>query len=399
MQTLLIKIGLALSPFVILSGMNSRLPKEALCLSLAMAVGLISIYQGILKPFRNKWFLSLIGFCLLTIFLAPKLTNFMYAYFSTPIDFSFFKRGTYNTWMFQPLSYILIYSIFIISVASIRFKEKALKAFFNIICLVAGVTSVYIFLQYFNLDQFFKITSEVNNKDINFVTTPKLGAFFGNSTLVSAFLVMTVPFLIHCKRWIMLASTVGAILLTQSIIAIVVLFIIAGGYIITSKLRGLIFITIVLGICTFMVTKDITIDANKLSNGRFDTWKIILKDFQSLQITPERKYPLTGLGMGSYSYLIPNKHESDFFEAHNELLEILYNIGIIGLVMFLLSIGDMFMNIIKNKYTVTLLVSFIASFLCALGTLNWQVPTTLFYTCFVVGLLHNQHLGDEDYAD
>ena len=67
MNKLLLKIGLILTPFAIFPGMNSRTPKEILCLSLVMAISLITIYKGEFKPFKNKWFLSLIGFLLINI--------------------------------------------------------------------------------------------------------------------------------------------------------------------------------------------------------------------------------------------------------------------------------------------------------------------------------------------
>ena len=91
--------------------------------------------------------------------------------------------------------------------------------------------------------------------------------------------------------------------------------------------------------------------------------------------------------------------KSTFDKVHNEYLQVMSSMGIIGLGLFIASIlfmiKESFLSYFSNINTpevVTLLCSFVCISLIAFGTFVWQISPHNFYTVVIVGLLHNRRI-------
>lgn len=415
MIQLLTSIGLAAMPFFIWHGMDSRLPKEALGLFLALSIGLYAIYSGQLKRFNNPWYLLLLLFLPISLWLAPKLGNFTMAYFPNETSMKFVTKNPKmiftNYWGFKPILYIYILSLMSFSLASLRLYLRDLRIFLKIMFWCGLLTALYIFIQAVLPDQFQKIATISQNRDINNLTAPTLVGFMGNATIVSQYLGMTVPFALYFRRYICAAVIIGAIFMTQSLVSIAAVVITTALWF-CLKSRLAIILSFVL-ICVGIVGVEVKYFENpeaftktlaNESNGRFSLYPDIIREWQTPQREGGRTYTMTGLGAGSFPYIYSEKNKSWFQQAHCDYLEILFNTGLIGLFLFLganiymlrKAMEDYYYKFDYQKAAIGALVcSYANVMICAMGSLPLQIPTTIFYLMIIVGLLHNPSIVKE----
>jgi hypothetical protein len=141
--------------------------------------------------------------------------------------------------------------------------------------------------------------------------------------------------------------------------------------------------------------------------GRFREWRLMLDDWSSpLNEGKDNSFAITGLGVGSFQYVYPNKHQSTFRQAHNEYIQVLYELGLVGLLLML---GAIYWVVRMNfswrklwrgemdQYRLALLSSFLCIAINAFGTFVWQIGPTIFYSAVIVGLLHNR--GPDEPSD
>lgn len=415
----LINLGLGLTPFVIWHGMNTRQPKEIASLVVALAIGLAAIYQGELRRFKNYWFLLLLGFLIVSIFQSPEMSEFILGRLHDTTQITMFPmRGEHfnRFYAFKPLAYALVYSLMLIAVASQKFRVDDVHRMLTIMVLAGLAMSLYVFIQFFKLDQFFSQIPKSLNPDVLALKTPLIVGTLGHSTVVSPFILMCIPIALCKRRFLWAGLMCLAIVATESHLAI-----------------GAMVLTIIIYLCmrwppvilavilvTLMIApfsakqyeKFKTLDADVKNEGIFDTsgrtaaWKVILQDFTT---PPEpgsnKRYTMTGFGLGAFTFTHSCRFNNRWFQAHNEYLELLYNIGIGGVFLFLVSIFFMVKNVcIKLSYhashkfkpeILALLASFIGISICATGTFVWQIAPILFYTIVIVGLLSNEQLLQE----
>jgi hypothetical protein len=376
---LLLNLGLSVIPFVIYPGLDSREPKMAAALVFALTLGLVGIYQGKLKPIRNKWLLFLVGFLLINIWLCPK----------PAVKFEEIAIGSF--WVWQVLSYVLIFFLMFATVSSVSFEDKQKDTIFKVMSYVGLVMAIYAILQFFKIDQFYTLSSA--NEALN-TPSGNIGGTLGNPTIVAPFIAMIIPICLYLKKYWFSGIMVIAVLLTKSQVAIGALIV---SLVFLQALRDkktairigiLSLIFIVVG--TMAYFNNPKIKSLVGDSGRFIQWKQIVKDVNS-PIRPElkNKYPFTGLGLGSFKYIYHIKNKSEFHQAHNEYLEILYNTGIIGLALFLMSLWTILKGKIDRQRKF-LLTSFVCIAMCAGGSFVFQLGPHLYYTLTILGLLNQR---------
>jgi len=409
---ILIAVGIALSPFIFSnSGMDSRLPKEMFCVTIALSIVLFCIYHGTLKPFKNKWFLILIWFVLLSIHCAPVLWEFSMAYHRTPQSIEIFRNFVISEWHYKPLAYSLIYGFLLISIASIDFSLKEIKTGVFLMGLAGFIMSLYVLLQQIGgLDQFFKIADVSQNARINDVTKPLLFGTLGNSTIVSAFIAMTMPLVFFLRKWLMLPFMVAAVLFTESKMAIGSMAISCLVYIFWRYRPSLILSTIFFLLLSFSTYQYLDKQGGAIpyfmshQSQRVETWVGAFEELKSQQDRSGRPFTITGLGPGSYRNVYVTKSNSIYDQAHNDPFELFICLGIAGFGIFLMSIWNLILRIYGLCRSVWddgrgIIIAMSCSFLCiaidSLGSFPFQIHPILLYTIILVGFIYNPFLEKE----
>lgn len=392
----LLGLGLAIIPFLVDPRFDTRVPKMGVALAVALALSLLAIFSGKLKPFKNKWVLILLGYLLVSVYFSPKP------------DVQMFGKQLANFWVWKSILYILIFSLMGIVVASIDFAKNEIKNLLTVMFWAGLLMSLYCIGQSLHLEQWFAKTPGMHTHE---PTRWWIGGTLGQPTLVSPFIAMIIPIAILLKKYICAGIMFIAVCLSFSQVAIgamvvSLLFLVA----VKGKKRficvssGLLVVSLLLGLGYSQSAK---IRAFIKPSGRFQEWNQIVKDIKDPIETNNIKIsvPYTGRGPGSFFFVYPINHDSPYHQAHNEYLELGYNIGLIGLGLFLCAMFYMFkinfsfkevFQSKTNRYRMCLLSSFICIAICAGGVFIWQLGATIYFTIFVVGLLHNKQGGNDE---
>ena len=378
----LITLSLILIPFVSIISQDIVKLKSALAFAVMLVVGLLSLFNGKIKPFKNKWLLILVGFVWLNIMMSP----------SSGLKFGNMKLMQF--WSWEPFCYILAYLLGIIAIAS---DEKLdTKLWLNIMVWTGFIMSLFVGIQELSMDQFFIPNGSFHEQW-------KMGGTLGHPTFVSSFIAMIIPIAFFTKKRAMAYTMIATVLLIQSQVAIGSMILSLCFYFGCKGRKYLIrVIVLLIAISIGVVALSVLKPGYVTSSGRFFEWKRIIKTVNT-PIRPNGKgtpvygkYPITGLGLGSFYYTYhviqsATGVKCSLYQAHNEYLEWYYNCGLIGLVLLLMAIGHIYKkNFNKNEYRTALLSSFSCIAISAGGLFVFQVGPHMLFTAVIVGLFHNK---------
>lgn len=386
MVNVLLIIGLWVTPFILAPGANdiAREPKMAWALVFALAIGLTAIYQGALKPFKNKWALALVGFCLLSFYFSPR-----------PKYLNLFGVDSARFWSWEPLYQGIIFLLFTVAVSSMKLTRKILDQIIATMTWSAALMSFLVILQFLGLDQFF---------EHRFGTYGAMAGTLGNPTLVGPFLCLILPLMFYQKRRTFSLMAITAILCTHSDVARIGLILTISIYIMLKNRRrfiigicaGAVIIPLVAGLYfTQPAFREICPD-----NQRFLTWKNSLETLTKPVMDGSKKiYAVTGMGPGSFKYLYHSQHEQQKREtsayAHNDYVQTAYELGIIGFILFMGTIVVILRMKGGGPAHRALMAGMVGILGCASGIFILQVGTHIFYVLTVIGLLSNSSLIKE----
>ena len=360
---------------------DTRFPKECVAFSIALAIILIGIYKGPIKPLKNIWLVLFIGFLVVNINKAPVM----------PIDLGQFDIS--NFWVWQPFLNIIVYFFMLVVVASQDWTELNGKKIFNIMAWSGFIMSLYIFLQRAGFDQIFYVRS---SEIVQGTAVPELVGTLGAPSLVAPFLAICLVPALFIKKFIFAVSMAVAVFMIHSEFVIggtIVALIVFYGFRNKKILFSLLFLAI-FAVCTlYLIGKEDGRQYIFQDNGRFPVWSEIVTDLSSpLSMKDHRKYGMTGFGLGSYQYLFHVKHVSVWREAHNEYLELAYCTGIIGLGLFAAALGATllvsFDQAKVNDQALVLMAVLSVLYFIAAGTFIWHLAVYQFYTIVVVGMIY-----------
>ena len=376
----LLLIGLAVTPFILAPGAEdlAREPKMAWALVFALSIGLAALYRGTLKPFKNKWALALVGFCLLSFYLAPKP------------DLTFFGVRSARFWSWEPLYQGLVFLLFTIAVSSIKLTRQKIDYILTTMVWCAGIMACFVILQFFGLDQFF---------EHRYGTYGRMAGTIGNPTLIGPFLCLNLPLMFYQKRKAFAILSIIAILATRSDVAAIGLILTCSIYLMLKSRKLFIYgaglgAAIVLTVASVYITNP-TFRNICPDNERFLTWTRSLATLTTPVMRDSKKiYAITGIGPGSFKYIYHTQHEKQKVEtsayAHNEYVQTTYELGIVGLILFI----GLIVVILRQKgggpAHRALMSGLIGILGCAGGIFIFQVGTHIFYTLTIVGLLCNE---------
>ena len=223
-----IAISISLLPLIpTIQGVGTRPPKDFLALLFTLAIVLSAFFSGEIKAIKNKWILIFLFYLPFSVYHSPPVLSMLG------------QNNLGGGWQFEPFLKIVIYVLLIIAVASIDFTKKELKKGFAVVSVMAVLMALYVIVQKLNIDQFFSV------KGYNLIGSaqnPEIIGTLGNNTLVSAFMVMCLPFILYLRKWIKFGIVVAAILICESHVAtgiMIICFLIYGFIIIYNFLGGI----------------------------------------------------------------------------------------------------------------------------------------------------------------
>jgi len=390
MNKLLVNLGLAIVPFFIWSGFDTRQPKMFLAVFFALALSLQAIYQGSRIKVSNKYALILIAYLFFNVLLIPgnkALLN----------DVSV---GTFWIWegLFQVLTFFLFFGL----LSNAEYKKEDMERSFKVMACVASILCFYSIFQSFGIDQFFG--SVAHGRMFYPQNCP---ASFGSISLLSTFLAILCPVILYLKKyWLLLIMGIVLFFLNIQTAQVVAVFSVLFVYFSKTKKRlAVLALIVILGISgiAFGIKNNEGLRFKFSDGGRFGVWKSAVEDINKNQ-TGENiptRYPLSGYGMGAFKYFFHANHKdpigSSFLEAHNDFVEFLYNTGFIGFILLLFSIGLIVKDFMFSQSFLErcLFSSFVASVLCACTLFVWQMGAHIYYTLVVLAFLYNRKHSQE----
>lgn len=327
------------------------------------------------KRLENKWIIIFLLAVVASHFHSPNIN----------IDSAFVPKdmAIYN---YKPMFELLAFTFMFLAIMSLDFTKELVDKIFKSICWISSIYGIYILFQRFGMDQFYQVSGVVQHLSRN----PESGGFIGQPVFAAAFLALCLPFVLkNGSVWMILANLAG-ILATgnrSACIAAVICYLMFFPY--WNRVGKLLLIgyvgfllTALLAHCLFPL-----INLHFEDTGRLAVWQGMFQDF----IHPKfpginTHYILTGHGIGSFSILYPFYHQSSFYQAHNELFEVIYTTGICGLVVFVLAVKDL----VNQPMLKPIGLGILAISICALTNPVWHVPQLAFITVFLVGLAYNK---------
>lgn len=370
-------------PYVRIAAADTRVTKELIALAFALAVGLLAVFQGTVKPLKNKFLLALPVFMLLSLFMSPR------------VSFLINNVEVGDLFFWKPFVQVLCYLLLVIALASIHISVRKI---ITTMATCGTVMAAYVILQYFGFDQFWM---QREGDMFTQVTGRLLGGNLGQPTVVASFIVMLVPIAFHLKKYFSAATMVISLLLIKSEMSLFALVFVAIIYFVKhfKSIRKLSIAIIAVGILVaafgYFKFDSVRSYVAEHSNGRIGVWKEIIMDIkQGPIIDVNQDYSFTGAGLGRFPFIFPDKHKSIFQQAHNDPLEFTYNCGIIGLLLLFGAIFVMGKGALNasSGLAFALLMSFAAIFFASLGGFPFQLGAHQFYSAVVVGLLHNRQV-------
>lgn len=363
-------------PFVNVISIDTRIQREIMAVIIALCIGLSAVCLGKLKKFDNKFLLIFLLFQILSIRFMPNIQLVVNGVNSS------------NFWVWQPVFYGFCFMMMIVSIASHEFTKHEVNNILTAMVYVATLQSLYAMLQFLGFDQFFIVKPY---ELIHHTKFPNVAGTLGQPTVLSSFVIISIPLAYYLKRYLFLAIMVLAVCVTRSQMAIGAMVISMMIYLTLRDKKFLIPFVFVLIIATALILKFHLVG----ENGRFTVWNAILAEMRNGNFSDGKiDYSFTGYGSGSYTFMLESLGKGEGFrQVHNEYLELFFNNGWCGVCLFLASLGHMLTRAFAcrdKRVVVALFSSFMAIALCAGGCFVWQLGAHIFYTLIIMGMLHNK---------
>lgn len=367
----LIFIGLAISPFLLIKGIDQRYAKESFAIGISLAISLWGIYRGIVKPFNNKWLLLFLGYAYLITLFAPRW-----------IGLNLNAGGNVDgLWNYKPLFYFTVYILAVVVIASMHWKDEVVVRIFKIMAYSGFIMAVIMLLQKVGISPF----STVKNLELSSMSrSPEMAGTLGNPTISSPFVLLCIPAALYLRKYLLIAVMLVAIVFSKSSVAITATLATSIFYFTFGNQIKFVSLLALLALAMALVI----IKNPDILSGRMEVWNIAFNDMKATQTTF-----LTGFGIGAFGFLFcPLLHQNMPYwsEMHNEFFELMWGIGIIGLFLMLKSIYFVFKKswTISKDEKVRCLTSILFAFcFVSLGTFIGHIGAFCIYLVVVVGIL------------
>lgn len=126
------------------------------------------------------------------------------------------------------------------------------------------------------------------------------------------------------------------------------------------------------------------------SSGRFGAWADMWAFFKNP--VGAHKQCVTGLGPGSFEWLYSILKDNHWWQAHNDVFEVLLNYGIVGFIFAMLALWTVFKKMFFNHLCTAIAISLGIIIICGLGTFPFQIAPNIFYVVILFGILQNNNI-------
>ena len=381
--------------------------KEFIALLSILLITISAYIRGHEHKAAINWpLLALMFFLPISIYAAPPL-RLMYGH-----------ENIAGLWMWRSLAWCFAYFMLYCAVcANPPVRERQKRWIIWCIGWAAIISAGYAYIQFIGLDQWqlarsWKELTGNAEPGSGTIKSVNVTGMIGNPTYLGVWLAMCLPFLVLFFRWYWAVFVWGAIFLCQSDIAtigsLITLF-----FIVCMRVKSMVGLKIgvvLAGVACFVLWGFWSeIRPKIVDNGRFPVWAQTFEDWKSpcikIEISEEmspaqrseaemlnkRTYALTGRGLGSFPFIFSPKYETRYESAHNEHLEGLYSIGLIGQMMFLASIGFVFWFAFwiarSDMFALALYTSLFFCFLASIGLPILHVEPLRYFSAIMFCLL------------
>lgn len=357
----------------------------AAALIFAVALSMVEIHNHGLKPQKNKWVLLFLAYLPIHIYLAPAPT----------IDLG--GMPVYNFWCWRPSFKILCFGLLFFTISSHTFLESEYKKVLKTILWVTTIVALYHVAQFFYTDQFMKQCADGD--------WGRIGGFINNPVLTAPFVAIGLPIAIYFKDWLKATViAIGVIIPDCQIAWIAAVFSVLIYLALKNKKTFIIYSSIFISACalfSFLYFTNVDFNNKFDDHERFHHWAQIFKDWTgALDARNDimNIFSLTGRGIGSFLYVYHIEHPggtttpNGFYQAHNDLLELGYTMGFVGLFLFIAALFLVLTWIATRHLSMpgrAIFASLCAIFICAQTGFVLQIGSFCFYAVVLAGLLHN----------
>lgn len=288
------------------------------------------------------------------------------------------------------ISYIRLINILLFlctfEILSKRLNKDSSRKIINTICVITLIHVVWMILQKSGINVFYMLIPGYTGCPVG---------VYGTSNNAGSLIAITMP-LFFRRKWIYgLIPCVYGLFLSGSLTSIlsVSITVILMSCMYMSKIR--VFFIVLIILC---ITAVYSINYEKKNlegkNLRFVYWERITKEIF--------KKPIKGYGLGTFRHIFPaidkqiykNEGEYTFKRAHNDYLELAFNQGIVGLLLFLGFIYSIFSKLSVSKSNVIVFYSMICICFISLG--NYLLGSTLIFIPLIyLSILNSKENYDE----
>ena len=282
------------------------------------------------------------------------------------------------------------------------FNEKTKVWLLNSLIVYTVLHSLYLVVQFFNKDPFFKsIYAGRINEMVGLCGSPDIaGTVFSILFIV---LLAKMPYLCILPLIGVIASK-SSFSYTATIMGSLFYL-----YFTNKRLFKYGLVVILTGSVLFFLKIDKLQKADFITRGSVYAsslisvvkGQLIIEQSEPMMIVTK---PYLGFGLGNFLRLFPytpgygkfNYTNEKFTHAHNDLIEMTFELGILGLITFLIFLGNLIYRIVKSDKTKELylyLACLIAYFINAQGHFVSQVAITASLMILFYGLLEGELRG------
>jgi hypothetical protein len=316
-------------------------------------MGLIcySFATGLRRRYFNKYF----SWLLIWVF-AVIIINFY-----IPFSLNFIKSGkALNIWTLEPMLHI-IFAVWASYIALSYFEQDDFVKIARTLCFSAVAVSVIASLQYFGWDMFGK-------KVIFYDEGVRFSACLDNSNIAGAYLALCLPFFLIFKEHkykLGFILVLAGVFISQSIMAkVCALLGLAVYFLLNLKNRKILIAALGTGIGAVLILLfNLKLFIGDFA-GRLEVWAMTLQKFKENVIFGQ------GIGIFKTWNIL---HLGYWGNAHNDWLERLVELGLIGIILMVLVVIN---SIRKFNYKKDNIVgfSYFASFVSFLVLMGGSFP-------------------------